>query len=474
MTTISPGVARESWFLPLLTALAAGKLALLVVLGPTLFPDSSLYIGLGQGILGDPSWWRDGGWGEGFAPARLLRPYGYPLLIAGARQLAGENFGLLLATVQSALSLAVLALLGWLARRLIDRQALRAGLLLLCGLSGFTLFDLAVLPDSLYGTLFAVVFILLAAQMLELQTPRLGWSLLMGSLWALSITLRDVALLHSFLPLTGLLLVGWCRGLGWRRTLAHGVVFALPVALLATAVVQWNLFRTGHAFFSITGGLNWLWPSVNMVDRGLADPFTCADAVCQAAKSAPFGRGMLGVDEIAGRLWSVSTLDPISFGKVTFQHFLGVVRAHPLAYVGTILTNLQFGHLADLLFNPVANANELAQMHDAIGHRIIPGTREMWQALRGGAWSQALPLLVMALLSLTTAIGLAITIALAPVRALGAWGERRALVVLYVWSVAAVFLGSYCLVHMEMRHALPSVPLILLAFAWTMDRQMNR
>lgn len=461
---------RESWFFPFLAVVAVVKLTLLLALGTTEFPDTAGYVGLADGILHDPGWWRDGGWADGYAPPRLLRPYGYPLLAAAAQLVTRQGYTLVLAFLQSAASVAVLALLGWVARRLVASSSLRFCLLALCASSGFALFDLAVLPDSLYASLFVTVFLLLAAQTLELLTPRLGLTLLLGGVWALSITLRDVGLLHSVLPLVGVMVVGYCRRLSLRRALLHALAFAVPVAAMATAVVQWNLFRTGHAFFSITGGINWLWPSINMADRGLADPFACADLVCRTAKSLGPGKGMEGAFGIADALWSNYHLNPAEFGALTFAHFLGAVRAHPLAFVSSMLGNLQFGHLSELVFSPLANANELSRLHATPGQRLLPAIRETWQAVRHGALWQAPALLLIALMSAGSNVALLLTIVATPVsamRSLLRGDDRRALVALYFWTVAVMFIASYCLVHMEMRHALPTVPLILLAFGWT-------
>jgi hypothetical protein len=469
-------LSRESWFLPFLAVVALAKLILALALGATDFPDTLGYVGLADGMLHDANWWRDGGWADGYAPPRLLRPYGYPLLVAAAQLLSHKSYGLLLALSQSSANVAVLALIGWFARHVIAAPSLRLCLLVLCASSGFILFDLAVLPDSFYSSLFVTVFLILAAQMLGLLPPRLGLTLLLGCAWALSITLRDVGLLHSFLPLIGVMLVGYCRRLGLARTLAHAATFALPVVLMASVVVQWNLFRTGHAFFSITGGINWLWPSINMADRGLADPFTCADLVCRTAKSLGPGKGMEGAFGIADALWSNYHLNPVEFGHLTFAHFLGAVQAHPLAFVASMLGNLQFGHFSELLFNPLANADELSHLHAALGHHLYPGIREIGKAMRAGAWWQAAPLLLLALLSLGSALALVVTMAGTPIRAVRGlrYGDRRALVVMYFWTVAAVFIASYCVVHMEMRHALPTVPLLLLAFGWTIGPWWKR
>jgi len=111
-----------------------------------------------------------------------------------------------------------------------------------------------------------------------------------------------------------------------------------------------------------------------------------------------------------------------------------------------------------------------------VAQRIIPGTREMWHALRDGAVWMAIPLLVVGLLQALSALGLATAIFCPPFRVAGTAlrRDRRALVALYLWMVAALFIASYCLIHLEMRLALPTVPLILLPFGWSIEPWWQR
>lgn len=448
-----------------LLALWLAKIALLLTLGPAIFPDSGLYLQLGQDILDNPAWWRDGGWGTSFAPGALLRPYGYPLLVAAAKLLAGSQFALLLGVLQASVSVAVLGLFVWLAAGLLEDRRWLAGVTLLYVLSGFALFDIALLTDSLYSSLFLIVLLLLGAQIQGRLRPGWGSASLLGLAWAASLSLRDVGLFHTVLPLAGVVLAARRHGFSAGRTAILSGCFLLPVALFVAAIVAWNGFRAGHPFFSITGAVNWLWPSFNMADRGLANPFDCADLICKTAQAHGIGKGMEGVSSLIEALWNDAHLDPLALGHLTFRHFLGAVAAHPWAFLMTVLGNVQFSHLADLVFNPLANVNEFCRLHSALGERLVPGLRELFQGLRHGDFGVIPALLISAVLAAASLVGLVVFLVAMP---LAAWRRSgaRSVVIVYFWAVTVLFVGSYSIVHMEMRHAMPIVPLILLATAW--------
>jgi hypothetical protein len=454
----------------LLVGLLVAKLALLAALGPALFPDSALYLELGRAVLDDPGWWRDSGWGTSFAPPALLRPWGYPLLIAAAHRLAGDGFGTLLCAIQCLASTAVLAMLGRLAQHLLDDGRRVSALLLLASLSGFVLFDGALLTDSLYTDLFLAVMVTLASRTLCGPAPGLVLGLVLGLAWAASLSLRDVGLYHTLLPLAALVLAARRHGLARLRMAGLAACFLIPIACYVGLVMGWNELRTGHPFFSITGGVNWLWPSVNIADRGLAQPFDCSDPVCLAARRHGVAKGMEGVNGLAEALWQDGGLDPVALGKVTLAHALGVARTHPVAFVASVLGNLQPAHLADLAFNPLANLNELTRLHSSLGARLVPAPREALQGLRHGVWA-LLPVLILEVpLSGAALAGLALFVVGVP---LAAWRRGlggAGLTVVFLWATAILFIASYSLVHLEMRHAMPVIPLVLLATLWAARR----
>jgi hypothetical protein len=466
---------NRRWAFATFGAVGFVKIGLLLGLGPALFPDSHLYLGLGHAIAHDPGWWRQGDWSQGPIPPRLLRPYGYPLIVALAEILAPDRFQLLLAALQSLATLAVLGLV-WRVGGVMGLSVRgRAATVALCALSGTSLFDLTILSDSLYGVCFAAVILGLAGDLARDRAIPPGRLVLLGAVWAASMSLRDVALYHTVLPVAGIVASGRSRRLGGRRILGDVVLFCLPVAAMVAAVMDWNLFRTGHLFFSITGAENWLWPGVNIADRHLADPFDCAGPVCRAA-AATAGHGMGRVSAIVERIWQTSHPDPLRLGHMTLHYFLSLALRHPIALVAAMLGNLQFGHLADLVFNPFANLDTLAHLHDAIGHRLVPAIRELWLGVRAGHWPWVAPLVATALLQAAAIVALAAFFLLTPKRAVEGVrrGEAGAAAALFLWAAAILFVFSYALIHLEMRLAMPAVPAILLAFGWSATRRSRR
>ena len=393
--------------------------------------------------------------------------------------MGGEHFRWLLAVLQSVASVAVLGLWARLLAQVTTSPRLRSGLLVMAAVSGFLLFDMAVLSDSFYADLFLITLLSITSRLLGGSRCDIGATGVLGGIWGLSLMLRDVGLFHTVLPMAGLLLAAWRWRLGWLRSVAHLVAFLLPVLVVVSGTMAWNHHRTGHTFFSITGGINWLWPSMNIVDRHLGDPFDCADPVCVMARSLPLDNGMHGVAQIAGGLWERDHLDPAQFGQVTLSHFLGMVRAHPGPFLVSWLGNLQYSHLADLAFNPLANINELFRLHTLTGDRVVPALRELTYGVRHGRVWLVFPLVISGGLSVGALLALTVVLIYTPWRALlslrrGWENPEGAVTALFLWVVATSFISSYSLVHMEMRHALPVAPLILLAFAWTVESYQRR
>jgi hypothetical protein len=466
----------ESWprgFALFLALLFVVKMTVILVLGTVSFEDSGLYLHMGDMILTDPSWLTDGHWALGLASDRLFRPYGYPLLIAATKWAGGTHFWSLIALLQVAGSVAALALVGRMAKSIVTRPGLWWSIVGLCALSGFQLFDAALLTDSLYTSLFLIVMGTLVTATVRDRGLSTGLALMLGVAWAVSMTLRDVGLYYTILPVAWLIAGTRKEPLG--KILGLGAAFLLPIVGLVGLTLWWNLYRTGHLFFSLTGTVNWLWPSFNISDQGLAAPFDCADAVCGIVRDHGIGKGMAGVAAVADILTSDWGLDPIALGKISFAHFLSVVQAHPFAYLVTIINNMRFDRLADLAFNPLANLNDFIQLGPVIQQRLLPGTRELFRQIRQGDLATIPLFLAVGIPHLLSWLGLALFLVGAPLVALRRLGhERRAAVTLGLWITVFIFIGGYSLVHMETRHALPIVPFILVAAAWVVETRLER
>jgi hypothetical protein len=457
----------------LLGAILALKLALLFWLGPALFPDSHGYIALGDDILASRRWLDDGGWLSGPEPLAVARPYGYPLLIALAKLIAGGQFAYLVAAVQCMASVAALALVAAALPALVRDVSIRYAVLALAAVSGASLYDDVILSDSLYASLFILVTFAIVLDMTG--RVRLGAGALagLGMAWGLSIWIRDVGLYFTLFPLIGVVLAGRLRSHRTRALLAALAAFLAPALALVALHMLWNAHRTGHAFLSVAASVNWLWPSTNIATLGLGDPFDGSDLVSQAARSHAIKPGLAGMYRLVAILWRDYGLDPSEIGRATFSHFVGMLAHHPFAYLASVAANFQLERLADFLLNPLANFNDFLQLGPTATPRIIPGVRELHAMPQAAAiWHAALfgPLLLA--LEIAALAGLAVITLGTPVMALRRWRRAlrgRAAAAAYLWLTFMGLTGAYALLHLEMRYVLPVIPAALVALGYCLD-----
>ncbi|HUI17097.1 MAG TPA: hypothetical protein VL244_05485 [Alphaproteobacteria bacterium] len=468
---LEAGYARQVALL--LGVILALKLALLFWLGPALFPDSHGYIALGDDILASRRWLDDGDWLSGPQPLAIVRPYGYPLLIALAKLAAGDRFAYLVASIQCMASVAALALVAAALPALVRSTALRYAVLVLAAVSGASLYDDVILSDSLYASLFILVAF---AIVLDLTgRVRLGAGALagLGVAWGLSIWLRDVGLYFTLFPLIGLVLASRLHAQGSRALLAALAAFLAPVLVLVAVHMLWNAHRTGHAFLSVAASVNWLWPSANIASLGLGDPFDGSDLVSQAAKSHAIKPGLAGMYQLVDLLWRDYGLDPAAIGHATFSHFVAMLGRHPFAYLASVAVNLQPERLADFLLNPLANFNDFLQLGPTAAPRVIPGVRELRAMPHAQAlWHAALlgPLLLA--LGIAALAGLALIALGTPVIAFRRRHREppgRAAAVAFLWLTFMGVTGAFALLHLEMRYVLPVLPAALVALGYCLD-----
>ena len=467
---IEAGYARRAALL--LGVILACKLLLLYWLGPGLFPDSHGYIALGDDILASRRWLNHGDWLGGPQPLAISRPYGYPLLVALAKLVAGSGFAWLLAAGQCLASVAALAVVALALPDLVRRSWLRYAVLVFAALSGASLYDQVILSDSLYASLFIVVVFTIALALTG--RIRLGGGVLLGlgTAWGCSIWLRDVGLYFTVFPLLGLLLAGWVRQVKARTALAALAAFTAPVLLLVALHMSWNWHRTGHAFMSVTDSVNWLWPSTNIATLGLGDPYDGSDLVSRVARSRDIAPGLGGMYRLVNVLWRDYGLDPAEIDHATFEHFEIMLGRHPFAYLVSVAYNLQPERVADLLLNPLANFNDFLQLGPTASPRIVPGVRELMRMVREDLiWHAAFFGPFLFVLGTLALAGLAAIVFATPIMALRRWrGERgRPQAVAFLWLSFVGVVGAYALLHLEMRYLLPVVPAALTALAFCLD-----
>ncbi|MFI4988881.1 MAG: hypothetical protein ACHQF3_15745, partial [Alphaproteobacteria bacterium] len=308
----------------LLAAILILKLLLLFWLGPSFFPDSNGYVTLGDDILAG-RWLDDVGWASGPIPLPILRPYGYPLVVALAKYAAGSHFALALAALQCIASTAALGIVATALAALVARPALRYAVIVLVALSGASLYDIVLLSDSLYASLFIAVVFLIALDMTGRHHRGQGAIVALGVAWGCSIWVRDVGLYFTLFPLIGLIVADRLRGARTAAVVGSLVLFLLPVVALLALHLLWNAHRTGHFLLSLGDSINWLWPSINIVAGGYANPYDGPDFASRVVRSHPLAPGLAGMFQLIDILWREYGFDPLQIKHVTFAHFTTVL-----------------------------------------------------------------------------------------------------------------------------------------------------
>lgn len=461
------------WTILLLGVILAVKLGVLAALGPTFFNDTSAYLSLGDAILEGTRWLHDGGWGSDPTPIPLLRPYGYPLLVALAKLVSSAHFATILVAFQCLVSVASIVLVSHALVGVIASPAIRYAVLVLIAFSGSSLFDIALLSDGVYASIFVAITFVIAMDMVGLFRITPAWLLAFGFLWGYSTWVRDVGVYFTVFPLLGLLITGRLRKQDMRAILGAFALFLAPVAVMVALYIAWNVHRTGHVFLSITGSINWLWPSFNIRALGLADPFDTNDIVASIVHSHKIVQDLSGIYQVVEILWHEYKLDPLQIQQVTADHFRSVLAHHPLAYLASVAHNVRFERLADYLLNPLANFNDFLQLGPVVRHRVVPGMREVRQILLHphGMGNVVIALVVSAFTAIALA-GLTVTLILTPILCRLRWRadkDRSAVAVAYLWFTFIGLVGAYALVHLEMRLALPVVPAALTCFGYCID-----
>lgn len=450
----------------LFVLLAAVKLAAILLIGPIRFPDSGEYIDFARLILASTDWLHDAAFDRSPLPPTVFRSAGYPLMVAAATALAGPaGAPLLIVAVQSALSLVAL----WC--------ALRVAVLLFGPASWWPatiavawtgsvafLFDLSILTDSLYASLFIiVVFVALAA---ALRGESLHWWMAagLGLLWGYSIWVRSAGLFLTPLVLLPFLAIAWRQPRGGVSTL---VAFLLPVLALTAGYMGWNKYRTGHAFIATSGQVTFLQPLFEMAKRGERGMFTGDSLVDRLVREEAPGYSFDELVRINRLLFERHGLNPSDSEAAQRAAFRENAAAHPAALARNVLRNLG-PKLAQIVLDPFYTWNEVGQT--ITGSRVLPGTSEWWSRVRdtrsvadGALFAAAYLVRTAAYLAFAGFILLPLILLLRPEPG-GNWAT------FYLWLAFFGVASLYALIHLENRYLLPVIPAALIGVAAAFQR----
>jgi hypothetical protein len=446
----------------LIFGVAAAKLTILAVVGPSTTLDTGLYVAFADRILG-------GGLFAAVAfvsnpiPGTIFRTAGYPLILAGAKVVAPGFWAPLVVILQSALDIAAMALMFRVAERLFHswRWAVAATLVYACSRS--LLWDNALMSDSVYASLFNIVIFALLGKLLgcwRLSSLKLAG---LAVLWGYSLWTRDNGLYFSFLPVVLLLACTIRRPFDWRR-LGAPIGFAAIVAAMIAGYCFYNLQRTGDAFFSLTGVENYLRPLFDMRAYGYADPFAGDDLIDRTVRETMTVYDFPAQQRFITTLGERCGCTPTRLQSMVVAKFVDGVAHHPLAYLRVIARNFDFFDLASDLVDPINTFNDFMQEGTPVAARVVPGLSLRHLALVGEYSPPTIALMIVAgITKLLSAVMFTLFVFGIPFLWLRDWRRGGPIGaelwgVGFLWFAFAGVTAAFSLVHFEARHALPVFP----------------
>ncbi|MGB0571220.1 MAG: hypothetical protein ACPGQM_03990 [Alphaproteobacteria bacterium] len=480
--TATSAYFRDPLLWPMLAAAAVLKLALVLWLGPVLFPDSSGYSYIADRMLASGSWLTERG--DAVDQNMVFRTIGYPLVIAPLMALFGSAWASAMAILQGLVSLAVLIPVLRVTEAVTNRAWAGRLVLMLYTLSGSLLYDQAILTDSLNASIFILVVFSVLGWGCSLW--RLGpWRMLaLGAIYGLGIWMREPGLYLAVIPL-GMMMVAVLRrrAVFGEDALRLGVtragVFVIAIAILSGSYMGWNQYRLGEAFIGGTGHINWLQAPVYGYVRGYGNPFTGNDAVDTAVRQTSNDRfaGMHQLHAVFAVLSTLRERDGLNDRELTRlakDKWQQTLVEHPALMLRNTLRNLAPEKLAFLITNPLYNANEYVQLGPGKGERLIKGRSQQIEDLGeeftiGGALLLALETVLRA-----TSLAVFVLFVLGPpiwfarkVR-LGRPGLDPPLIAIQCWAGFITFAFAYALVYSELRYFTPIIPMAQVALVATL------
>jgi hypothetical protein len=433
-----------------LAAILALKLTLLAISAPIMTPDSGGYLGYSNMMLSSSAWLHDAGVTSTAISEPALRMVGYPLLMSGARLLAGGEWGWLLAILQIAFAVSVLLRLCALQRPLGLSPGAMLFVVVAIATSSSLVLDNTMLTDSAHASLITLAITALLLPALS-GRPLGAWAALgVGLLLVIAFLLRE-ALVYLWLPMLPLLALA----IGTKRRFAVAALVLLPLAAAIVGYSAWNKQRAGTAFVTTGAQTALLHPIVvaSGYDPGIFAGETPLD---EAARQTVNAHDFTDVIYMNLRLFSEFHMTGPQISAAVYRKYFASWRGHPLAMARTVLANLR-PNQAFLLFRPI----------DALREYILWATgrpSELGRRKSVAADWHMLPLFVLSqLCRVASTVLFAAFLFGSPWRA---WRDGRrsaaARAGLAVWLLYLGWYAIYAVVHVETRYMAPVLPFAVL------------
>jgi hypothetical protein len=465
-----------------LGAVIAVRLTILFLVGPAVWPDTAAYVAFADTILAHgravhPVYWTGGP----AAPAFLLRLAGYPLVLAGAKLISPTHYSQIIVILQISFEIIAVFLMIAVLDRLsfTTTESLLAIGLYLC--SDSLLFDNSILCDSIYASLFNIVIFSLVGHLVGCWSLTLRGATVLGFLWGFSAWVRDSGIYLTFLPIILLIAIACAAADEARHRFGYLLAFMIVVCCMTGAYAEFNKYRTGEFFFSITGVENWLRPVFDIAQYKYADPFAGADLVSETVRDGMPDYGYPAQQAFIERLHRRCKCTPTQLQTLVFRKYLVTLRDHPVAYLRLICRNFHYFGLVGLLADPIATINQFFALGTSVQHDVAPGLsirnlRELRRRFSG------VTLLLMSLNALSTAIAtvlFSLFLFGIPYMVVRARIRREPIplplaIVAFLWFLFVSVSLVFSLVHYEAHHALPILPAGCIGIVYALFATLRR
>ncbi|KZD00152.1 MULTISPECIES: hypothetical protein [unclassified Thalassospira] len=240
-------------YLSVILMIVLFKIAVLLIWGPGIAPDTGGYTRFAELILESSDWLTDAGLEDSAMPTTVFRIAGYPMFIALTQLISSENWQWIVVLSQFLLSAVSLYSLSRLISALGMKPFLGAFSLLATGLSLSLLLDNMILTDSFATSLFVIVLSENAVATLRGRPFGFVQALLFGMLITLAFLVREGVAILSILFVMPFLVRAFVAEKKTWRSCAAIAVFFIPLVLSSQIYMSWNEGRTGYRFVTSGG-----------------------------------------------------------------------------------------------------------------------------------------------------------------------------------------------------------------------------
>jgi hypothetical protein len=457
----------------LLMGAAIIKISVLLINGPSLFPDSGIYVAYADAIFDHGRAFAPLAWGAKAVPPFVFRLPGYPLILTGAKLVSPIHYAFVAVIFQCLLNLAATYLIFRVTEQLLQS---RGAALLVAGIyifSGSMLWDNSILSDSTYGSLFNIVVFGLLGHLIGCWRLTLARSAGLAALWGYSFLTRDSGLYFTVLPIMLTIAIAIRSEGHFVLRVGHFLVFALVTGAMMSGYVMLNRYRTGEAFFSITGLENWLRPVFDIARYRYAQPFMGEDLISRTVRETMTDYGFEAQQQFIRTLHDRCQCTPTQEQSLIFAKYLWTICYYPIAYLHVVLRNLNY--VVSLIADPVEAINQFVQLGTPFG-RSFPGLslRNLMMLAHNFSIITFILMLLEAISTTISAIALLLFVFGIPTILLRKWRAREPInddlaVASFLWLVFLTVSLAFSMVHIEARHALPVLPAALVCVVYTLQ-----